>query len=372
MVLEVQKLEYHRPYEESRIQNAMLGNTQIGYVRERLQIGISERLTRLNKVHSSSKSSKEIVISQAELVMKTIFSTLNLPEGMIPLVLKKFKEIRAKIEPGKKYRTPDKLIPLTIYFVFKANNLPIREYELLGVSKITKSEFNHFKTEIHKYFPQYQQRDRQKYIIQRILEVTEHFNLGMEFFHKAKTIFIKFWSILKNTKDDVVAGVISAIVILCNRTYKISINAICKRLGIQMSTIQSQIKKKIFDHFGILGFVSLMRSSDILRLFILNVLKSEYLIISNKMVILKAPSHIKAAVKVITLPLRYEKESSYGNRGIKVGVIRTVHYYCNSIKKLQRIVQNKEREGLFKHFKGKKVTKIPFKDGKGPPLIASP
>ena len=44
IVLEVQKFEYNRPYKENLIQHAVLGITQIGSIRERLQDQNSVRL----------------------------------------------------------------------------------------------------------------------------------------------------------------------------------------------------------------------------------------------------------------------------------------------------------------------------------------
>ncbi|GAG93349.1 unnamed protein product, partial [marine sediment metagenome] len=52
---------------------------------------------------------------------------------------------------------------------------------------------------------------------------------------------------------------------LCAFKGKISVNAICKRLGISMSTIQVQVRRKILKHFKVDGFVSLVRSADLLE-----------------------------------------------------------------------------------------------------------
>ena len=51
---------------------------------------------------------------------------------------------------------------------------------------------------------------------------------------------------------------------LCSYKGKVSISAICTHLGIMMSTVQAQVKKKIFERFRVKGFISLIKSSDIL------------------------------------------------------------------------------------------------------------
>ena len=75
----------------------------------------------------------------------------------------------------------------------------------------------------------------------------------------------KLWEQIKNTKDDVIAGLVSSISALCSYKEVVRVSSICKRLGIQMSTIQFQVKRRIFEQLNIDGFVSLVRSSNLLK-----------------------------------------------------------------------------------------------------------
>jgi hypothetical protein len=198
--------------------------------------------------------------------MGRIFEILNLPSSIKSIVINKFEKFRSCLHPGTKYRTPEKLIPITIYIVCKIENISISEYELLEVSKISKKEFNHFKLQIQHFLPQYKERNRKQYILQRILEVSEHFKLGMDFYHQAKLILYKFWDTISNTKDDVIAGLVSSISLLCVfKTLEVSVSSICTMLNIKMSTIQFQVKKRIFEQFKISGFTTLIQSKDLLR-----------------------------------------------------------------------------------------------------------
>jgi len=180
-------------------------------------------------------------------------------------VLKKFKSIFNALTPGTKYRSYEKLVPLCIYFCFKFANLSINEGKLLEVSKILKKDFNAFKLQILHFFPQYADRNRVDFILQKILEVTERFELGMEFYYTSKRILYKFWKAIKNTKDTVIAGLVSSITALCSYKDKVAVNAICKALNIRESTIQFQVKTRIFERFRIPGFTTLVGSSDILK-----------------------------------------------------------------------------------------------------------
>ena len=264
IVLNTLKLEYHQPYNQDAIQHAILGTTQIGLARERSQYGNSNHIEKLNNLNSL-KSSKDSMSTLAKIEISRIFNILSLPKSLKELVFKKSQEFYSALRPGTKFRNPEKLVPISLYFCFKFRNISIKESKLLEVSKISKKDFNAFKLTILEYFPQYKTRDRKKYIIQKILEISEHYHLGMEFFYQSKKILYKLWESIKNTTDDVIAGLVCSISALCSYRENVSVNAICMRLGIKMSTIQAQVKRKIFERFRISGFVSLVKSSDILK-----------------------------------------------------------------------------------------------------------
>jgi len=113
--------------------------------------------------------------------------------------------------------------------------------------------------------PEYKERNRKEYILQRIMEITEHFGLGMYFYYQSKKILYRLWSSIKNTKDDVVVGVATSISALCLQENPITVSDICNRLNIRMSTIHKQVERKIFDRLRIPGFKSLVRSADLLK-----------------------------------------------------------------------------------------------------------
>ena len=264
IVLEIQKLEYHRPYNADVLQYATLGTTQIGTKRERMKHSDSLRLEKLSRLHLI-KENEEVVLEKAQIEISRIFNCLNLPSSKRKTVFEKFRKIREGLRPGTKYRSPDKLVPITIYFSLKLQNISINESELLEVSKISKKDFNAFKLQINNFIPQYADRNRKDYILQKILEISEHFEVGMPFFYHSKKILYKLWKEIYCTKDDVIAGLVASITALCFYKDKMSVNAICNKIGIKMSTIQSQVKKNIFNTFKITGFVSLVRSSEVLK-----------------------------------------------------------------------------------------------------------
>ena len=263
IVLEVQKLEYHRPYNADIVQYAVLGKTQMGYKSERRTTKNSVRLEGLNRLDSQRTSEENVVIS-AKIAIKSILTNLNFPLSDSFSVLEIFKKIRAQLGKGTKYRST-LLVPCVIYFYYKHKNTPISEKELLEVSKISKKDFNEFKIPMASLWPQYKERDRKEYIIHRILEITEHFDLGMPFYYQSYKILTKFYESVKNTKDDVIVGLVTSLTLLCSQSEGVSVSALCERLGIKMSTIHRQVERRVIERFRVPGFRSLVKSAGLLK-----------------------------------------------------------------------------------------------------------
>ena len=264
IVLSSLVLEYHHPYDQNKVQNAPRGRTQIGFYKERMNKTQSVQLHKFAQLDSERDREEDVKI-KAKREIKRILSGLSLPLTESLPIFKQFSAIRKVLQHGTKFRCVEKLAPITIYLHFKLNCKGINEQELLDISSITKKEFNAFKLQVKNFIPYYHKRDRKNYILQKILQITEEFGMGMEFYDTAKRIMYKFWEIIKNTKDDVIAGVVCSIVALCDKQKRLKVNAICSHLGIQMSTIQRQVEQNVFNHLRVKGFKSLVKSSDLLR-----------------------------------------------------------------------------------------------------------
>lgn len=264
IVLEIQKLEYYRPYDNDIVQYAVLGKTQMGYRRERQGMKNAIRLEGLSKL-DSLRTSEESVLIAARVEIKRILTALGFPLTDIQPLLEKFKYNRSQLGKGTKYRSPQMLVPCIIYAYYKENNKPIREKDLLEMTSISKKDFNAFKFSILRIWPEYKERNRKEYINRRILEVTEHFDLGMAFFYQSKKILNRFYDAIKATKDDVIIGLVTSITLLCSQHENVSISALCNRLDIKMSTIHRQVEKKVMQRFNVPGFKSLVKSADLLK-----------------------------------------------------------------------------------------------------------
>ncbi|MBY8978774.1 MAG: hypothetical protein KGD72_00155 [Candidatus Lokiarchaeota archaeon] len=264
IVLEAQKLEYHRPYDADVVQHAVLNKTQMGFKSERRKSQYSAKLEGLSRI-DASRSTEENVLIAAKVEIKRILTALGFSLKDFDVILCKFKENRAQLGKGTKYRSAEMLVPCVIYAYYKENNKPIREKDLLEVSKISKKDFNAFKFSIIRIWPEYQERDRKQYIIERILEVSEHFKLGMPFYYQSRRILNRFYDSIKNTKDDVIVGLVTSITLLCSQKKEVSVCAICDRLGIKMSTIHRQVERRVIQRFNVPGFKTLVKSAKLLR-----------------------------------------------------------------------------------------------------------
>ncbi|MHA1242179.1 MAG: TFIIB-type zinc ribbon-containing protein, partial [Promethearchaeota archaeon] len=264
IVLEAQKLEYHRPYDADVVQHAVLSKTQIGFKFERRKSQYSAKLEGLSRI-DASRSTEENVLITAKVEIKRILTALGFSLNDFNVILSKFTENRAQLGKGTKYRSAEMLVPCVIYAYYKENNKPVCEKDLLEVSKISKKDFNAFKYSIIRIWPEYQERDRKQYITERILEVSEHFKLGMPFYYQSRRILNRFYDSIKNTKDDVIVGLVTSITLLCSQKKEVSVCAICDRLGIKMSTIHRQVERRVIQRFKVPGFKTLVKSAVLLK-----------------------------------------------------------------------------------------------------------
>ena len=279
VVLTVQKLQYDRPYNNDVLQHSIqFGATQIGTVRERSVQPHSYRLKRMSR-YNSQLTNKESAEIRATKEISRMFDCLSLPRACESRVRNKFSEVFPQLQHGSRYKNPEKLSAILIYMVLKLENIAIKRQDIISTSMLSKEEFNNFILQVQQYIPEYTRRNRVEYVAQKLLEITEHFGLDMSFYFLSRKILSKLWDNIKNTTDDVIAGLCASITTLCSYKDVISVSSICDLLNIKMSTIQFQVKKRIFERFRLPGFISLIRSSDLLKGFMekVGILEGEHL-----------------------------------------------------------------------------------------------
>lgn len=254
--------------EFSIIKTYILGRTKIGSTQERGFNPNFKALQRLSKFNSQTEY-EEGILEEAEEEISRICANLKLESynDVKEMILLKFKQVWIQLRPKGKYRNIEKLVPIITFFCLKIRNISISRSQIIKESAITKKEFNDFCQQVERFIPEYKERNRQEYILNIILELSWHFNLGPIFHFQAKKILYKLWDGIKNTTDNIVAGVVSSISVLCSKTFKKKIRTrnLCEHLGIEMSSIQTQVKHNIIKRFNVKDFVSLVKSAGLLE-----------------------------------------------------------------------------------------------------------
>lgn len=261
------ELQYHRPYDKKRLQNAPLrGATMIGSPKERYQYSNNLHLNTLNKLNSQ-KTPEEENDHRAKETIRRLCEHLKLSRNFCSHIFHEYKMIRKKILAGTKYRNPEKLVPIVMYLYAKTHCISVRKKELIEFSIISKKEFNYFLLHANLIIPGYAARDRLKFIKLKIMEVTNAFSMNMGFYHDAVAVLENIIPLFPGAKETIQAALACSITLL-NSCYpnkkNITLNSICLASGIVFSTVETRIKKDIIDKYGVKGYRGVVTSREIL------------------------------------------------------------------------------------------------------------
>lgn len=238
-------------YNGIQIQNTITLRTTMGTKRERERStnrGKIAYLNKLNSMISHPEQTKQNAIDQT----KTLLEKLGRPDKDISEIIEKFYKIHPYFKKKKrKFRNPEMLIPCIVYFYCKINNIVIDQKTLFENSELSNTEFNAFRNRMDKFWSKYQIRDRKKYVLNRIGGVINEKKLGTALYFQAEKILDKFWDLIKNSKDDVIAGLVIGIAKIRSKREDIALGSICEFLGISQGTLQKSVQRKLFDLHGI-------------------------------------------------------------------------------------------------------------------------
>ena len=245
-VQELIKFDPDTSIDNIQFQNSATSKITIGNERKRKRAKNSGKIHNLSKLNSF-KHYKNDIIEIAFIRAKTVIEKLGRSTKDVSIIIRKFKEIRPYIRPKSKFRNPEKAIPCIIYFYYKEANIVIDVETLLEVAEISKIELNEFRKQMELFWPAYKTRDHKKYILTRIGGV-----IGYEYlYNQSKKILDKYWDLIKDSKDDVIAGLVTGIAITLSKCEKLTPHSICKSLNINMSSLQKSVQTKLFDRHGI-------------------------------------------------------------------------------------------------------------------------
>jgi hypothetical protein len=245
-IQELIKFNSDTSVDKAQFQKNATSKTTIGNDRERKRVKDRGKIRYISKLNSI-KLHKEKIAEIAFVRAKTILEKLGRSTKDATIILRKFEDISHRIRSKSKFRSPEKCIPCIIYFYYKEANIVIDVETLLEVSEISKLELNEFRMQMELFWPAYKTRDRKKYILTRIGGVIGYEKL----YNQSKKILHKFWDLIKDSKDDIITGLVIGISITVSKCEKITLYSICKSLNITQSSLQKSIQTKLFDRLGI-------------------------------------------------------------------------------------------------------------------------
>lgn len=264
---------YNSPFNEEIIAtsaNPLKRTTSIGTKIERRRNPRSIDLERIAKMQSISRNYENLVYQTADAELKRIITALRLPKSLKSHCLEVFRMVWKKLKKSSKARSPENLVPVILFMVLKVRAIAIDYKEFIEILKNDKENFKEVLIDAALLYPPYLSRDRKPLILKKLAEIREHFGFDSEFSMLSYEIMEKFWRYINLTKDDVIVGVISSLAIIGLDVEDISVSNICDKIGIRMSTINYQVKNKIFEKMRISGFSSLIKSSILIKNLVLD------------------------------------------------------------------------------------------------------
>lgn len=229
-----------------QFQNFAINTTTIGNERERYTARDSKKIQYLSKINSF-RTHKEKSKGDGLILATTILEKLGRPIKDASIIQRKYLEIHPFVRSKPKFGGLKTFIPCIIYHHYREVNIVIDLDTLLDVSEISKKKLNKFRKWMEVFWPAYKTRDRKKYVLTKIGGIIGYGKL----YKQSKKILDKFWELIKDSKDEVMAGLVIGISITLSKRKNLTMSSICKSLDISQSSLQNSIQRKLFDRLGI-------------------------------------------------------------------------------------------------------------------------
>jgi len=163
------------------------------------------------------------------------------------------------------YKRAERLVPAVLYIFFKIKCINIKKDKIIEVANLTKKKFKIYFLEAVRHCPEYFSRDRTKMVQRLLLSVIVHFHFDREFIQVSDSLLRNLWNRLINTTDSIIAGIICVLTMVKLDVNSVNYSTICKKLGIQMSSVFYQVKHSILSSETAEKFTGFKRSRDLLK-----------------------------------------------------------------------------------------------------------
>ena len=177
--------------------------------------------------------------------------------------------VHSRLKKGTKFRKVELLAPIVMFNVFKSKGVIIKLGEFCRISNISLSDFKEGLLVVNPVYLEYIKRNRQEVVSQLIDRIIVQFNLDAPFRSIARKLFIKFFPLLKNTKDTIVAGLIVVLSFVALDYETQALSEILESLGTDVTRAHYHIRHKFFLPNDLGDFKGFARSKEQLKQFLL-------------------------------------------------------------------------------------------------------
>ena len=162
------------------------------------------------------------------------------------------------------------LAPIVVYTVFRAKGMTIKALDFCWVSNVSLNDFKEGLLIVSPIYFDYVKRDREKFVSQLIDKIIAKFYMDSTFKDTTRKTFKAFFPLFKNTKDNIVAGLIIALSFVALDYELPALSEIFEALGTNITRAHYHIERKIFlpNQFG--DFKGFVKSREQLKRFLLS------------------------------------------------------------------------------------------------------
>lgn len=178
--------------------------------------------------------------------------------------------VRSKIKPLTKFRNVWLLTPVVVFTFLRSKGILVKAADLCRASAISLSDFKEGMLIVHGVCNDFLKRDRKAIVLRLIDKMVSQFNLDEPFLDTTRTLFKKYYSLFKNTKDNIVAGLILALSFVVQERDTRIISEVFKALGTSVPCAHYHINRKIFAQNQLGEFRGFAKSGETLKKFLIN------------------------------------------------------------------------------------------------------
>ncbi len=177
--------------------------------------------------------------------------------------------VKSSLKKNIKFLNVSLLAPVVVYVVFRSEGVIIKPLDLCRASSITLSDFREGLLVVNPFCVEYIKRNREKLVSQLINKVITKFNLDSTFENTTNKLCKTFFPLFKNTKDNIVAGLIIALSFVALDYNLQVLSRVFEALGTDITRAHYHIKRKIFLPNELGDFKGFVTSKEQLRRFLL-------------------------------------------------------------------------------------------------------